>query len=63
MEGAGGFKNNQGEADHLYHEKIEGVIQVPKGSQYLFLTPLATAIDVDGRVLTNQGQLKLTAIR
>ena len=63
MEGAGGFKNNQGEADHLYHEKIEGVIQVPKGSQYLLLTPLATAIDVDGRVLTNQGQLKLTAIR
>ncbi len=38
----------------LPYEKIEGVIQVPKGSQYLFLTPFSeTAIDVDGRVLTN----------
>lgn len=63
IEGAGGFKNNDGQADHFYHEKIEGIIQVPKGSQYLLLTPLASAIDVDGRVLSNQGQLKLTAIR
>lgn len=63
IEGAGGFKNNDGQADAFYHEKIEGIIQVPKESQYLLLTPLASAIDVDGRVLSNQGQLKLTAIR
>ena len=63
IEGAGGFKNNDGQADAFYHEKIEGIIQVPRESQYLLLTPLASAIDVDGRVLSNQGQLKLTAIR
>ena len=63
IEGAGGFKNNDGQADAFYHEKIEGIIQVPSESQYLLLTPLASAIDVDGRVLSNQGQLKLTAIR
>lgn len=63
IEGAGGFKNNDGQADAFYHEKIEGIIRVPRESQYLLLTPLASAIDVDGRVLSNQGQLKLTAIR
>ena len=63
MEGAGGYKNNDANASHLYREKIEGVIQVPSGTTYLLLTPLATAIDVDERVLSNQGQLKLIAIR
>ena len=63
MEGAGGYKNNDADANHLYREKIEGVIQIPSDTKYLLLTPLATAIDVDERVLSNQGQLKLIAIR
>jgi hypothetical protein len=63
MEGAGGYKNNDADANHLYREKIEGVLQIPSDTKYLLLTPLATAIDVDERVLSNQGQLKLIAIR
>lgn len=63
LEGAGGYKNNDSGSTRLYREKIEGVIQVPEGTAFLMLTPLASAIDVDQRVLSNQGQLKLIAIR
>ena len=56
-------KNNDSGADSLYRERIEGVIQVPKKTEYILLTPLATAIDVEQRALTNYGQLKLIAIR
>ena len=63
LEGTGGYKNNNLQADVLRHEKIEGVIHVPKGSEYLLLTPLASAIDVEDKALTNHGQLKLIAIR
>ncbi len=63
LEGAGGYKNNDSGADSLYRERIEGVIQVPKKTEYILLTPLATAIDVEQRALTNYGQLKLIAIR
>lgn len=63
LEGAGGYKNNDSDSTRLYREKIEGVVQVPKGTAFMMLTPLASAIDVDNRVLSNQGQLKLIAIR
>lgn len=63
LEGTGGYKNNNLQADALRHEKIEGVVHVPKGSEYLLLTPLASAIDVEDKALTNHGQLKLIAIR
>lgn len=63
LEGAGGFKNNEASSSFISHEKIEGVIHVPEKSQYILLTPLASAIDLDNRALTNQGQLKLIAIR
>ena len=39
------------------------MIQVPRNSHYLLLTPLASAIDVEERVLSNQGQLKLIGVR
>ena len=63
LEGTGGYKNNNLQADALRHEKIEGVVHVPKGSEYVLLTPLASAIDVEDKALTNHGQLKLIAIR
>lgn len=63
LEGAGGYKNKDSAADALYRERIEGVIQVPNHTAYILLTPLATAVDVEQRALTNHGQLKLIAIR
>jgi hypothetical protein len=63
LEGAGGYKNNDAGPDYLYRGRIEGVIQVPDKTEYILLTPLAAAIDVEQRALANYGQLKLIAIR
>ena len=63
LEGAGGFKNQQSASSFATHENIEGIIHIPSQSQYVLFTPLASAIDVEDKVLSNQGQLKLIAIR
>lgn len=63
LEGAGGFKNHEATASFTSHEKIEGIVHIPSTTQYMLLTPLASAIDVDNKALTNKGQLKLIAIR
>ena len=63
LEGAGGFKNQEGQANIIQHERIEGILQIPAQSEYILLTPLASAIDVEDKMLTNHGQLKLVAIR
>ena len=63
LEGAGGFKSQQQAANIIRHEYIEGIIQVPEQARYLLLTPLASAIDIEDKQLTNYGQLKLVAIR
>jgi hypothetical protein len=63
LEGAGGYKNKDGQENNLRHESIEGVIQIPEKTQFILMTPLASAIDVEQRALTNYGQLKLIAIR
>ncbi len=63
LEGAGGFKNQEAQANIIQHEKIQGIIQIPAQSQYVLMTPLASAIDVEDKMLTNYGQLKLVAIR
>ncbi|WP_265937230.1 putative pilus assembly protein FilE [Acinetobacter sp. ANC 4779] len=63
LEGAGGYKNQEGASTLIQHEKIEGVLHVPANSKYILLTPLSSAIDVDNRALTNHGQVKLVAIR
>lgn len=63
LEGAGGYKNQEGASTLIQHEKIEGVLHVPTNSKYILLTPLASAIDVEDRALTNHGQVKLVAIR
>ncbi|NLN57649.1 MAG: putative pilus assembly protein FilE, partial [Gammaproteobacteria bacterium] len=63
IEGAGGFRNQDTAGNGLRHEVIEGIIQLPANSHYLLLTPLASAVDMEHRALSNQGQLKLIAIR
>lgn len=63
LEGAGGFKNQEGQANIIQHERIEGILQIPAQSEYILLTPLASAIDVEDKMLINHGQLKLVAIR
>ena len=63
LEGAGGFKNQEGQANIIQHERIEGILQIPAQSEYILLTPLASAIDVKDKMLINHGQLKLVAIR
>ncbi len=63
LEGAGGFKNHEAAESFTTHEKIEGIIHIPSQSRYMLLTPLASAIDLENKALTNQGQLKLIAIR
>lgn len=63
LEGAGGYKNQEGASTLIQHEKIEGVLHVPANSKYILLTPLASAIDVEDRALSNHGQVKLVAIR
>ncbi len=63
LEGAGGFKNHEAAGSFTTHEKIEGIIHIPSQSRYILLTPLASAIDLENKALTNQGQLKLIAIR
>lgn len=63
IEGAGGFKNDENSSSMLSHGMIAGTLHVPEQSHYLLLTPLSSAIDVEHKVLTNHGQLKLIAIR
>ena len=63
LEGAGGFKNDENLPSMLSHEMIAGILHVPEQSHYLLLTPLSSAVDVEHKVLTNHGQLKLIAIR
>ena len=63
IEGAGGFKRQVNEANSARFKMIEGVIHVPEKTQYLLMTPLLSAPDVEDQVLSNQGQIKLIALR
>lgn len=63
IEAAGGFKTQQLAATMRQHSAIEGLITLPQQTRYMLMTPLASAVDVDDNSLTNQGQIKLTAIR
>ncbi|MDM1302402.1 putative pilus assembly protein FilE [Acinetobacter indicus] len=62
IEGAGGYKSQDAQSTLLQHEQVEGVIQLPAQTRYLLLTPLASAIDMENRQLSNQGQLKIIAL-
>jgi len=63
IEGAGGFKNHDTDASMIHFKKLEGVIRIPVRTQYLLMTPLLSAPDTPNYVLSNQGQLKLIALR
>ena len=63
LEGVSGYKNQEYSATMLQHAAIEGTIRLPDQTSYILLTPLASALDVQEKSLSNQGQIKLTAIR
>ncbi len=63
LEGVSGFKNSTQQATFLQHAAIQGVIKVPAQTRYMMMTPLASAIDMPEQALSNQGQIKLTALK
>nr|WP_174506621.1 putative pilus assembly protein FilE [Acinetobacter sp. Marseille-Q1620] len=63
VEGVSGFKSQEKQESPLEHAALTGLLKKPAQAQYLFLTPLSTAIDVENKQLTNQGQIKLDVIR
>ncbi|RLZ07834.1 putative pilus assembly protein FilE [Acinetobacter sp. 2JN-4] len=62
-EGASGFKSGVTNANFLQHASIHGVIKVPSDARYMMMTPLASAVDVSEHELSNQGQIKISAIQ
>ncbi|MDR7017011.1 putative pilus assembly protein FilE [Acinetobacter sp. 3657] len=62
-EGASGFKSGVTNANFLQHASIHGVIKVPSDAHYIMMTPLASAVDVSEHELSNQGQIKISAIQ
>ena len=63
IEGVSGFKNQEIAESKFQHAALEGVLKKPSSSKYLFMTPLASAIDVENKQLINHGQIKLSVIR
>lgn len=63
IEGVSGFKNQQSGESKFQYASLEGVLKKPQDAVYLFVTPLASAIDIDTSQLSNQGQFKLSVIR
>ncbi len=63
VEGVSGFKNEETAETTKQHAALAGILKKPAQAQYLFLTPLSEAVDVEGKQLTNQGQIKLGALR
>lgn len=63
IEGVSGFKNQDTAANQLKFSALEGVLKKPKQAKYLFMTPLAEAIDVEQVQLSNKGQIKLSVLR
>lgn len=63
IEGVSGFKNQNMSASHFQHSALEGVLKKPTQAKYMFMTPLAEAVDVQDVQLSNQGQIKLSVLR
>jgi len=63
LEGVSGFKNQSIAATFLQHAAIQGVIKVPSQATYMMMTPLASAVDVPEQALSNQGQIRITALK
>ncbi len=63
LEGVSGFKNQKIPATLLQHAALQGVLKIPPNSHYMMITPLASAVDVPEQELSNQGQIKITALQ
>lgn len=63
QEAVSGFKNNLVNTTLLQHSAIQGVIKIPPKAEYMMMTPLASAIDVPESELTNQGQIRISALK
>lgn len=63
IEGVTGFKNQDRAENQYRHAVIDGMLQLPAQTRYIFMTPLLSAVDVEEQALSNQGQIKLTAVR
>lgn len=63
QEAVSGFKNNSVNTTLLQHAAIQGVIKIPPQAEYLMMTPLASAIDVPESELSNQGQIRISALK
>lgn len=63
IEGVTGFKNQDRAENKYRHAVIDGMLQLPAQTRYIFMTPLLSAVDVEEQALSNQGQIKLTAVR
>lgn len=62
LEGVSHFNTAQIAQNALQKARLEGVLRKPETAYYLLMTPLATALDVDEALLSNQGQIKLSII-
>jgi hypothetical protein len=63
IEGVTGFKNQNREENTYRYAVMDGMLQLPTQTRYILMTPLLSAVDVEDQILSNQGQIKLTAIR
>lgn len=63
LEGVSHFNTAQIAQNALQKARLEGVLRKPETAYYLLMTPLATALDVDEALLSNQGQIKLSIIQ
>lgn len=63
IEGVSGFKNQDLGSNSLQYSALEGVLKKPNNATYMFMTPLAEALDVQGVQLSNKGQIKLSVLR
>ncbi|NCI79014.1 putative pilus assembly protein FilE [Acinetobacter sp. PS-1] len=63
IEGVTGFKNQNREENKYRYAVMDGMLQLPTQTRYILMTPLLSAVDVEDQILSNQGQIKLTAIR
>ena len=63
IEGVTGFKNQNREENKYRYAVMDGMLQLPTQTRFILMTPLLSAVDVEDQILSNQGQIKLTAIR
>ncbi|MDQ9888435.1 putative pilus assembly protein FilE [Acinetobacter pittii] len=63
LEGVSGFKSRSYPSTILQHASIQGILKVPPSAKYIMMTPLSSAVDVEEKELTNQGQIQISVLR